>query len=157
MGKTSILKYIEEYLDELSSAKSKKGYVAWLRKNAAAADGSFAQTLAQTESDYRKKTSRSSKSAESLSNSGLGKSGYAKFIGESLKKSRDERLAQATEEYIKSDSENRLEYDEELLKREEAERVRLEKEESARLKAAEKAAAEKKKAEEKAEAERKKA
>ena len=155
--KSSIEKFINSYLRNKKISESKEGYEAWLRKNGIDPTATLSDSIGKTYAQNAIDSSELSSSAQSLYNSGLSKSGYAKYLGEALEKSKEDSLGKAIHSYLKTDSDNKIGYDSELQRRESARIAAEEKAEKERIKAEQKAQAERLKAEAKAEAERIKA
>ena len=156
-SKSSIEKFISNYLRNKKISESKEGYEAWLRKNGIDPTATLSDHIGKTYAQDAIDSSEFSSSAQSLHNAGLSKSGYAKYLGETLEKNKEESLGKAIHSYLRTDSDNKIGYDSELQKRESARIAAEEKAEKERIKAEQKAEAERLKAEEKAKKEAEKA
>ena len=157
MAKSTIEKFISNYLRNKQISQSREGYEAWLRKNGVDPTAQFSDSVGKATSEIERDASIYSTTAEALSGTGLSKSGYADYLGDALKEKSQKKIGTAIENYLKTETDNQLGYSDELERRENARIAAEKKAEEERIKAEAKAEAERKKAEEKAEAERIKA
>ena len=158
MAASSIEKFIKNYINNKKISESKEGYAAWLRKNGISPMSDFSEAVSNVQANYQKEISANGSTAEYLAENGLSGSGYAKYLGDALKGKRNAGFADAISEYLKTDSKNKLGYENELERLENIRLAEEKKAEEERLKAEEKAKkealAEEKKAAEKAEKEK---
>lgn len=157
MAKSAIEKFISNYIRNKRISESEEGYEAWLRKNALDPLADFSDEVGLSHAESEQRSSRYGSESEALSDIGLSKSGYAKYLGESIENNKKKRLEKAIDRYIKSDVKNKSEHKAEKDRLEALRIAEEKKAEAERIKAEEKAEAERIKAEEKAEAERIKA
>lgn len=142
MAKSAIEKFISSYIRNIKINSSKEGYEAWLRKNGLDPTVELSDRVAEAYTEKAKISSPYSSTAEALAESGLSRSGYAKYLEEAAGKTKNAKVSEAIGEYLKTDNTNKLSYDKEL---EALEEIRLNEEKKAEEKAkaeAEKIAAE---------------
>ena len=118
MAKSEIEKFIKNYLRNKMISESKEGYESWLRKNGIDPTGRLSDSIGAAYAEKEKTGSKHSSVAESLSSSGLSKSGYAAYLDSSMNKRLNGRLTDAIESYLTSDLKNRTAYSSELEKQE---------------------------------------
>ena len=118
MAKSEIEKFIKNYLRNKMISESKEGYESWLRKNGIDPTARLSDSIGAAYAEKEKTGSKHSSVAESLSSSGLSKSGYAAYLDSSMNKRLNGRLTDAIESYLTSDLKNRTAYSSELEKQE---------------------------------------
>ena len=157
LAKSSIEKFISAYIRNKKLSETKKGYEAWLRKNGIDPTAELSDSIGKAYAENEKSISHASSTAEALAESGLSKSGYAKYIKEATEERKAAKVGKAVQTYLAADQDNKAAYSDEL-DRLEAKRLAEEKKtEEERQKAEKKAEEERIKAEKKAEEERIKA
>ena len=150
MAKSTIEKFIKNYLRNKRISEGDKGYEAWLRKNGVDPTLKLSDSTADAYGEEALLSSDHSSVKETLADRGLLKSGYAKYLDASIKGAREEKVNKAIDSYLSSDAKNRSAYSEERARLEEIRIAEEKKAEEERLKAEQKAKEEAEKAEQKA-------
>ncbi len=146
----SIEKFIKNYINNKKISESQEGYEAWLRKNGISPLAKLSEDTSRASADYKRAASPYGSTAERLAENGLSGSGYAKYLDGALRGKKNAAFENAISDYLKTDSENRVGYENELSRLEEIRIAEEKKAEEERLKAEKKAEEERLKAEEKA-------
>ena len=150
MAKSAIEKFISNYIRNKKINESKEGYESWLRKNGVDPTSDLSDSVGAAYTEAEKMRSVNSSTAEALADNGLLRSGYARYLNESISEKKNAKIADAIQSYLKTDTKNKSAYSDELEKREALRAAEEEKAEAERKKAEEKALEEAKSAAEKA-------
>ena len=125
MAKSAIEKFIKNYVRNKKVNAAPKGYEAWLRKNGYDPTEELSENVGKAHAENAKLTAELS---NTLSDSGLSYSGYAKYLKSELDRKKSRSIKDAIEGYIKTDSTNKKNYLKEI---ERQEAIRLEEERAA--------------------------
>ena len=114
MAKSSIEKFISADIRNKKLSETKKGYEAWLRKNGIDPTAELSDSIGKAYAENEKSISHASSTAEALAESGLSKSGYAKYIKEATEERKAAKVGKTVQTYLAADQDNKAVYSDEL-------------------------------------------